>query len=100
VFDSDVEKNLGRADDEGSDYDDNEDSDFREWQADGFEESDNFSLDEKDNLEADNNSLYDINLENNTQLRMILGHGSIDDDVGENLLIVNKMAKVFRQNKL
>ncbi|KAJ8442656.1 hypothetical protein Cgig2_003700 [Carnegiea gigantea] len=31
---------------------------------------------------------------------MTLGHNSIDDDVGENLLIVNKMAKVFRQGKL
>jgi len=27
---------------------------------------------------------------------MTIGHGSIHDDVGENLLIVNKMAKVFR----
>ena len=31
---------------------------------------------------------------------MTLGHCSIDTDVGENLLIVNKMAKVFRQAKL
>ncbi|KAJ8427537.1 hypothetical protein Cgig2_019956 [Carnegiea gigantea] len=31
---------------------------------------------------------------------MTLGHGCIDDDVGENLLIVNKMAKVFREGKL
>ncbi|KAJ8421507.1 hypothetical protein Cgig2_013185 [Carnegiea gigantea] len=31
---------------------------------------------------------------------MTIGHGSIHDDVGENLLIVNKMARVFRQGKL
>ncbi|KAJ8434032.1 hypothetical protein Cgig2_001225 [Carnegiea gigantea] len=93
VFDSDVEENLGQVDDEDSDYDDSEDSDFKEWQADGSEESDRFSFDKEDNLEADNESLDDIDLKNDTQLRMTLGRGSIDDDVGENLLIVNKMAK-------
>ena len=31
---------------------------------------------------------------------MALGHGNVNDNVGENILIVNKMAKVFRQGKL
>ncbi|KAJ8426473.1 hypothetical protein Cgig2_009070 [Carnegiea gigantea] len=100
VFASDVEENLGQADDEDSDRDDNEDGDFREWQSDGSEESESFSLDEEDDLEPENESLDDIDLENDTQLRMTFGHGSIDDDVGENLLIVNKITKVFRQDKL
>ncbi|KAJ8442655.1 hypothetical protein Cgig2_003699 [Carnegiea gigantea] len=56
VFDSDVEGNLGQADDKDSDHDDSEDGDFREWQADGSEESDSFSLDEEDDLEAGNES--------------------------------------------
>jgi len=51
-------------------------------------------------LEAKNELLDDIDLENDTQLRMTIEHGSIDDDVGENLQIVNKMAKVFRQANL
>ncbi|KAJ8425365.1 hypothetical protein Cgig2_015079 [Carnegiea gigantea] len=50
VFDSDVEENLGQADDEDSGHDDSEDSDFREWQSDGFEESDILLLDEEDDL--------------------------------------------------
>ncbi|KAJ8421678.1 hypothetical protein Cgig2_026666 [Carnegiea gigantea] len=93
VFDSDAEKNLGQADDEDSDHDDSEDNDFKEWETYGFEESDSFLLDEEDDLEPENESLNDIDLENDTQLRMTLGHSSIDNDVGENLLIVNKMAK-------
>ncbi|KAJ8446109.1 hypothetical protein Cgig2_000906 [Carnegiea gigantea] len=100
VFDSDVEENLGQADDEDSDHDDSEDSDFMEWQADGSEESDSFSLDEEDDLEPENESLDDIDLENDTQLRMTLGYGSIDDDMSENFLIVNKMAKLFRHGKM
>ncbi|KAJ8423528.1 hypothetical protein Cgig2_030023 [Carnegiea gigantea] len=99
-FDTDVEENLGQADDEDSDHDDSKDNDFREWQVDGSEESDSFSLDEEDDLEPKNESLDDIDLENDTQLRMTSGHGSIDDDVGENVLIVNKKAKIFRQGKL
>ncbi|KAJ8442625.1 hypothetical protein Cgig2_008401 [Carnegiea gigantea] len=86
VFDSDVDENL-------SDHDDSEDHDFREWQADGSEEFESFSLDEKDDLEPKNESLDDNDLENDTQLCITLGHGGISDDVGKNLLIVNKMAK-------
>ncbi|KAJ8435160.1 hypothetical protein Cgig2_007781 [Carnegiea gigantea] len=93
VLDSDLEENLGQADDEDSDHDDNKDSDFKEWQSYGSEESENFSLDEEDDLELKNESLGDIDLETDTQLCMTLGHGSIDDDMGANLLIVNKMAK-------
>jgi len=33
-------------------------------------------------------------------LFITLRHGSIDVDVGKNLLIMNKMAKIFRQGKL
>jgi len=51
-------------------------------------------------LELENELLNDIDLENDTWLHMTLGHGGIGDDVGENLLIVNKMAKVFRECKL
>ena len=47
-----------------------------------------------------NESLDDTNLENNTQLRMTLGHRSIDNDGGDSLLTVNKMAKVFKQGNL
>ncbi|KAJ8428902.1 hypothetical protein Cgig2_024971 [Carnegiea gigantea] len=92
VFDSDVEENLGQASDEESDHDDNEDN--------GSEEFDSLSLDEDDDLQDENESLDDVDLENDTQLRMTIGHGSFHDDVGENLLIVNKMARVFRQGKL
>ncbi|KAJ8447261.1 hypothetical protein Cgig2_013038 [Carnegiea gigantea] len=69
VFDSDVEENLGQADDEDSNHDDSKDSDFREWQLGGSEESDSLSLDEDNDLEAENESLDDIDLENDTQLR-------------------------------
>ena len=104
VFDSDVDESFGQRNDGKSDHDDSEDSDFREWESDRSEESERLSLDEEDGLESgfehENQSLDDIDLENDTQLRMTLGHDSIDDDVGENLLIVNKMAKVFRQGKL
>ncbi|KAJ8434609.1 hypothetical protein Cgig2_025035 [Carnegiea gigantea] len=62
-LDSDVEENLGQADDEDSDHNDNKDK-------------------------------------HDTQLRMTLGHGSIHDDVGENLLIVNKTAKLLVQGHL
>ncbi|KAJ8447022.1 hypothetical protein Cgig2_033591 [Carnegiea gigantea] len=99
VFDSDVEKNLGQADDEESDHDDSEDSYFREWKLDGSKESESFLLDKDDDLELENESLDDIDLETDTQLHMTLGYGSIDDDVGENLLIVNKMAKRGRPEK-
>ena len=54
VFDSDVEENLGQADDEDSNHDDSEDSDFKEWQSDESEESDSLSLDEKFDLQAEN----------------------------------------------
>ncbi|KAJ8434079.1 hypothetical protein Cgig2_030514 [Carnegiea gigantea] len=99
VFDSDVEENLGQADDEESDHNDSGDSDFREWQLDGYKEPDSLSLDEEDDLQDKNESLDDIYLENDTQLRITIGHSSIHDDVGEKLLIVNKMARVFRQGK-
>jgi len=66
VFDSDVEENLGQASDEESDHDDIEDSDFREWQSDGSEESDSLSLDEENDLQDENESLDDIDLENDT----------------------------------
>ena len=33
-------------------------------------------------------------------MRMTIGHHSIHDDMGENLLIVNKTTRVFRQCKL
>ncbi|KAJ8445925.1 hypothetical protein Cgig2_009854 [Carnegiea gigantea] len=87
VFDSDMDENLRQADDEDSDHDDSEDSDFREWQSNGSEESKSFSLDEEDDLEPENESLDDIDLENDTQLLITSGHGSIDVDVGKNLLI-------------
>ncbi|KAJ8445941.1 LOW QUALITY PROTEIN: hypothetical protein Cgig2_009870 [Carnegiea gigantea] len=96
----DVEENLGQVNDEGNTHDDSEDSDFREWQLDGSEESQSFSLDKEDDLGPENESLDDINFENNTQLRMTLGHGSIDNDEHDSLSTVNKMAKVFKQGKL
>ncbi|KAJ8433137.1 hypothetical protein Cgig2_004875 [Carnegiea gigantea] len=99
VFDSDVEENLGQASDEESDHDDNEDSDFREWQSDGSEKLDSLSLDEDDDLQDENESLDNVDLENDTQLRMTIGHGSIHDDVGKNLLIVNKIARRGRPEK-
>ncbi|KAJ8431218.1 hypothetical protein Cgig2_016777 [Carnegiea gigantea] len=74
VFDSDVEENLGQVSDEESDHDDSEDSDFREWQSDGSEEFDILSLDEDDELQDENESLDDVDLENDTQLRMTIGH--------------------------
>ncbi|KAJ8435399.1 hypothetical protein Cgig2_009650 [Carnegiea gigantea] len=82
VFNNDVEENLGQVDDKDSDHGDSDDN--------GSEEYDSFSLDEEDDLETNNELLDDLDLENDTQLCMSLGHGSIDDDVGENLLIVNK----------
>ncbi|KAJ8431496.1 hypothetical protein Cgig2_032267 [Carnegiea gigantea] len=82
MFDSDAEENLGQAD-EDSDHDDSENSDLKEWKSDRSEESENLSLDEEDDLEAENKSLDDIDLKNDTQLHMTLGHGSIDDDVGQ-----------------
>jgi len=51
-------------------------------------------------LKLENESLEDIDLETDTQLCMTLGHGSIDNDGGENLLIMNKMPKAFKQGKL
>jgi len=96
IFHSDMEENLGQADDEDSDYEDSEDSNFREWQSDGYKESKSFSLDEEGDLEPKNESLDDMNLETDTQLHMTLGYGGINDGVGKNLLIVNKMAMVFR----
>ena len=44
-----------------------------------------------------NDSLNDIHLKMDIQLRMTLGHNNID---GEDIVIVNKMAKVFRQGKV
>ncbi|KAJ8436070.1 hypothetical protein Cgig2_000366 [Carnegiea gigantea] len=81
---------FGAADDEESDYDNSEDSDFRECQSYEFEESESFSLDEKDDLELENESLDDIGLGIDIQLHMTLGHVHINDDVGENILIVKK----------
>ena len=72
VFDSDVEENLGQADDKDSDLDDSENSDFRKWQLDGSEESEGFLLDEDEDLEAKNESLDNIDLETDNQLRMSL----------------------------
>ena len=100
MFDSDVEENLGQINDEENDHDDSEDSDFRECQSNGSEESKSFSLEEEDDLELENKSLDDIDLETDTQLCMTLGQYSIADDVRENLLITNQMAKVLRQGKL
>ena len=96
VLDGDVEYNF-RVVDKGSDHDDNEDSDFRECQSDRSKESKSFSFNEGDDLEFENELSDDIDLESNTQLRITLRHGNIDDDdASEDLLIVNKMAKVFR----
>ncbi|KAJ8419543.1 hypothetical protein Cgig2_033910 [Carnegiea gigantea] len=93
VFDSDMEDNF-RTVDKGSDHDDNEDSGFRECQSNRSKESKSFSFNEEDDLEFKNELSDDMDLESYTQLRMTLGHGNIDDDdAGEDLLIVNKMAK-------
>ena len=66
MFDSDVEENLGQVDDEENDHDDSGDSDFRKWQSNGSEESDSLSLDEENDLQDENESLDDIDLENDT----------------------------------
>ena len=47
-------------------------------------------MDEKDDLELKIESLDDISLGIDIQLRMTLGHINIDDGVGENILIVKK----------
>lgn len=83
---------------EGSDHDDSKDSDFRDSQSKGYEKSENLSMDKMDDLE--HKSLEDIDLESNTQIRMTLGHDNIDHKASEELLVVNKMAKVFKQGRL
>jgi len=44
--------------------------------------------------------LEDIDLDNNTQEKQSLGYELLDEDRSDSQLIVNKMAKVFKQGKL
>jgi len=77
---------IHESDCEGSDY-----------EAVDTEESEQESLDEE---KREFDGLEDINLDINTEDKQCLGYEFLDEDGSGNQLIVNKMAKAFKQGRL
>ena len=85
----------GQRNDEGCSHE--SDSEGSDYDAIETDESEQESLDEE---HGESDGLEDIDLDNNTEGRQRLGYEFLDDDGSGSQLIVNKMAKVFKQGKL
>ena len=92
-FDEDDNVEKGSAV-QRSDDDDSEGSDYKDVET---NESVQESLDEEN---RESNGLEDIDLDSNTEGRQCLGYEFEDEDGSSNQLLVNKMAKVFKEGKL
>jgi len=57
-------------------------------------------VDEEDSEKLEVKPLDNLDLEIDTQMRMTSGHDNVDHDAGEGLLIMIRMAKVVRVEKL
>ena len=93
-FDEDDNLEKGSAVQRSDDDDDSEGSEYDDVETDEFEQE---SLDEE-NGESD--GLEDIDLDSSTEGRKCLGYEFEDEDGSSSQLLVNKMARVFKEGKL
>ncbi|KAJ8445630.1 hypothetical protein Cgig2_018571 [Carnegiea gigantea] len=92
-----VSKEVEQADDDskGNEYEGGK-SEGSDYEGGESEDSKQESMDEESSSEG----LEDINLETDTQDKMVLGHQLVDEDGSGSKLVVNKMAKVFQKGRL
>jgi len=92
-----VSKEVEQADDDnkGSDYEVGE-SAGSDYEGGKSEDSEQESMDKESGSEG----LEDINLETDTQDKIVLGHQLVDEDGSGSQLVVNKITKVSQKGRL